>query len=200
MSYRYERYRERPRSAARGWLIFLTVVVWLLVLGCLALRFIVRPQLTDYVNRQVAQAINPDLPADIDPNAALQESLDQLPIDVAIPPGELVVSEEQANLYIDDYRQRLQGIDDIRVRFTPGEVQADVTVRGITGTARVQPVVQDGRIVALNPRLDQPLGSILSVDELLGALQERLNSELNTQNRRITDVRVEQGQAVVIVE
>lgn len=200
MSYRYERYRERPRSALRSWLIFLTIVVWVLVLGCLALRFIVRPQLTDYVNRQIAQAINPQLPADLDPNAALRESLEQLPVGVTVPPGELVVSEDQANLYIDDYRQRLQGIDDIRVRFTPGQVQADVTVRGITGTAHVQPVVQDGRIVAANPQLGQPLGSILSIDELLGALQDRLNAELNAQGRRITEIRVEQGQAIVVVE
>lgn len=200
MSYRYERYRERPRNALRSWLIFLTVVVWVLVLGCLALRFIVRPQLTDYVNRQIAQAINPQLPADLDPNAALRESLEQLPVGVTVPPGELVVSEDQANLYIDEYRQRLQGIDDIRVRFTPGQVQADVTVRGITGTAHVRPVVQDGRIVAANSQLDQPLGSILSIDELLGALQDRLNAELNSQGRRITEIRVEQGQAIVVVE
>lgn len=200
MSYRYERYRERPRSAARSWLIFLTVAVWALVLGCLALRFVVRPQLTDYVKRQVAQAIDPQLPAELDPNAALRESLEQLPVSGVVTPGELVVSEEQANSYIDDYRARLQGIDDIRVRFTPGEVQADVTVQGFTGTARVQPVVQDGRIVATNAQLDQPLGSFLSIDELLSALQDRLNSELNAQNRRITDVRIEQGQAIVIVE
>jgi hypothetical protein len=200
VSYRYERYRERPRSAARSWLIFLTVAVWALVLGCLALRFVVRPQLTDYVKRQVAQAIDPQLPAELDPNAALRESLEQLPVSGVVTPGELVVSEEQANSYIDDYRARLQGIDDIRVRFTPGEVQADVTVQGFTGTARVQPVVQDGRIVATNAQLDQPLGSFLSIDELLSALQDRLNSELNAQNRRITDVRIEQGQAIVIVE
>lgn len=200
MSYRYERYRERPRSRLRGWLIFLTTVVWVLVLGCLVLRFVVRPQLTNYFNRQVARAINPQIPTDLDPSAALRESLAQVPVGVAVPPGELVVSEEEANVYIDSYRQQLQGIDDIRVRFTPGLVEFDVTVRRFTGTARVRPVVQDGRIVAADAQLDQPLGSILSIDELLGAFQDRLNSELNAQNRRITDVRVEQGQAVVIVE
>lgn len=200
MSYRYERYRERPRSALRSWLIFLTTVVWLLVLGCLLLRFVVRPQLTNYFNREVARAINPALPADADPGAALRDSLAQVPVGVAVPPGELVVSEEDANVYIDGYRQQLQGIDDVRVRFTPGQVEFDVTVQGITGTARMRPVVQDGRIVATNASLDQPLGSILSIDELLGAFQERLNAELSAQNRRMTDLRVEQGQAVVIVE
>lgn len=200
MSYRYERYRERPRSALRSWLIFLTTVVWLLVLGCLLLRFVVRPQLTNYFNRQVARALNPALPADGDPSAALRDSLAQVPVGVTVPPGELAVSEEEANVYIDGYRQQLQGIDDIRVRFTPGQVEFDVTVQGITGTARMRPVVQDGRIVATNASLDQPLGSILSIDDLLAAFQERLNAELSAQNRRMTDLRVEQGQAVVIVE
>lgn len=200
MSYRYERYRERPRSALRSWLIFLTTVVWLLVLGCLLLRFVVRPQLTNYFNRQVARALNPALPADGDPSAALRDSLAQVPVGVAVPPGELAVTEEEANVYIDGYRQQLQGIDDIRVRFTPGQVEFDVTVQGITGTARMRPVVQDGRIVATNASLDQPLGSILSIDDLLAAFQERLNAELSAQNRRMTDLRVEQGQAVVIVE
>ena len=200
MSYQYERYPEQPRRRGRGWLIALTVIVWLLVLACLGIRFFVRPMLTDYVNRQVAQSINPNLPANIDPNEALRESLEQVPLDVAVPPGEFEVTEQQANDYLFAYRQRLQGIDSLRVRFVPGEVQADVTVQGVTGTAYAQPTVRDGRIVAANARLGQPLGSILSIDELLGALQDRMNAELNEQGRRVTGVRVEQGVAVVTVE
>lgn len=203
MSYRYdryERYREQPRSQWKTCLIWLTAGVWLLVLLCVGVRYVMRPFVTDYINGRIAQAIDPALPSGLDPNAALRESLEQVPINVQVPPGEIEVTEEQANVYIEDYRQRLQGIDDIRVRFVPGEVQAIVTVRGISGTARMQPVVQDGRIVAMNPRLDEPLGSILSVDQLLGALQDRINSELNSQGRRIAGVRVEQGVAIVTVE
>lgn len=207
MSYRYERYeryRERPRNALRRWLIALTVIVWLLVLACVAVRFVVRPWLTDMINAQIARSINPSLPAAIDPNAALRQSLEQMPIDVTIPPGKITVSEELANRYLADYRQRLQGISDVRVRFVPGEVQAIVTVdvKGVplSGTARIQPAVENGRIVATNARLDQPLDSVLSVNELLGALQNKLNAELNQQGRRITSIQVDQGQAVVTVE
>ena len=200
MSYRYERYRERPRSGWRSWLVFVTVVVWVLVLGCVALRFVIRPHFTDYVNRQVAQAIDPQIPSQLDPDAALRESLEQIPLDVSVPPGELAINDEQANAFISDYRQRLQGIDDVRVRVVPGEVQADVTVRGFTGTAHIQPAVRDGRIVAASAQLDQPLNSILSIDELLGALQDRFNAELNAQGRRVSAIRIEQGQAIVTVE
>lgn len=200
MSYQYERYPEQPRNRVRSRLIAITVVVWLLVLGCLAIRFFVRPMLTDYVNRQVAQTINPNLPTSIDPNDALRESLQQVPLDVGIPVGEYEITEQQANDYLFAYRQRLQGIDNVRVRFVPGEVQANVTVQGLTATAYAQPTVRDGRIVAVNQRLGQPLGSILSIDELLGALEDRMNAELTKQGRRVTGIRVEQGITVVTVE
>ena len=57
MSYRYERYCERPPRKSRSGLIALTVIVWLLVLGCFAARYVLRPAVTDYVNRQVAVSV-----------------------------------------------------------------------------------------------------------------------------------------------
>ena len=200
MSYRYERYRERPRNRFRSCLISLTIFVWVLVLGCLGTRFLVRPAVTDYVSREIADSINPQLPANLDPNEALRESLEQVPIGGAVVPGELRVTDEQANEYVAAYRDRLVGIDDLRVRFVPGELQADVTVQGLTNTAHAQAAVQDGRIVAQNARLDQPLGSLLSIEPLLDAILGRLNAELAAQQRRVTDVRIEQGVAIMTVE
>lgn len=200
MSYRYERYREQPRSSARSCLIALVVLVWVLVLGCLAVRYFVRPWLTDFVNGSIARAIDPALPSGLDPNEALRRGLEQVPIPIAVPPGELAVTEAQANAFLSEYRTRLSNVDDVRVRFVPGEVQAIVTVQGLSGTARIVPTVRDGRIVAERASLDQPLGSLLDINDLLGALQDRINSELNTQGRRVVDVRIEDGVAVVVLE
>lgn len=204
MSYRYERYRERPRSAGRRWLISLTIIVWLLVAGFLAVRFFVRPRVTDYVNRKVVEAVNPQASVDANPGEALRESLQQIPINVAIKPGKIRVTEDDANEYLYAYRQKLKGIDNVRVRFVPGEVQADVTasIQGfaVSSTARAQPVVENGRIVARNAALDQPLGSVLSIDSLMNALVNRINDELAAQGRRVTGIRVEQGVAVIEVE
>lgn len=200
MSYRYERYRERPRRQSRSCLVALTVFVWLLVLGWVAVRFWVRPAVTDFVNQQVAVAIDPQLPPDINPGQALQESLDQVPIPVQIPAGTLTVTEEQANTYLAGYRDHLAEIDDIRVEFVPGAVQAAVTVRGFRGVARTEPVVQNGQIVASNTSLSQPLGSFLSIDPLMQALLNRINGEVTAQGRTVTAVQIEQGAAVVTVE
>lgn len=200
MSYRYERYRERPPRRTRSGLITLTVIIWVLVLGCLAVRYVLRPAVTNYVNRQVAVAINPELPADINPNEALQESLEQVPVPFDIPPGTVTVTEEEANSYVAAYQSRLAEVDSIRVRFVPGQIQADLTVRGFTGTATTTPVVQNGQLVATDTSLGQPLGSFLSIDPLMQALLDRINGEVAAQGRTITSVQIEQGQAVVTVE
>jgi hypothetical protein len=200
MSYRYERYRERPRSRGRSCLISLTVLIWLLVLGFVAVRFYVRPSLTSYVNRQVAESINPQIPADDNPGAALRESLAQVPIGVSVPPGEIRISENQANAYLAAYQQRLGGIDGLELRFVPDEVQAVISVSGISSTARARPEVRDGQIVAVDPQLDPPLGLILSMDDLLNAFQSRINAEIAAQGRRVKAIQVVEDAAVITIE
>lgn len=200
MSYRYERYRERPPRRGRSCLISLTVLVWVLVLGFLAARYYVRPRLTEYVNRQVAESVNPQLPADANPGEALRESLEQVPIGISVPPGEIRVTEEQANSYLAAYRQRLSGIDGLEVLFVPGEVQAVISVSGISSTAHARPEVRDGQIVAVEQRLDPPLGLILSMDDLFSAFQSRINSELAAQGRTVKDITIEQDVAIITIE
>ncbi|HEX6291997.1 MAG TPA: hypothetical protein VFZ66_22615 [Herpetosiphonaceae bacterium] len=200
MSYRYERYRERPRSRVRGWLVALTILVWLLVLGFVALRFFVRPGVTNYVNRQIAESINPQAAPDDSTRDALRDSLQQVPIDISVPAGEIRVTEAQANGYLAAYRERLSGIDDLQLRFVPGEVQADITVSGVTSTAHARPEVRDGQIIATEQRLDPPLGLILSMDDLLGAFQDRINAEFAAQGRTVKGIRIEQGEAVITLE
>lgn len=200
MSYRYEQYRERPRSRGRGCLVGLTVLVWLLVLGFFGLRYFVRPSLTNYVNRQVVESINPQVSPDADPGDALRDSLQQVPIDIDVPPGELRVTDAQANSYLATYRERLTGIDDLRIHFVPDEVQAVITVRGVSSTAHARPVVRNGQIVATDQRLDPPLGLFLSMDDLLNAFQERINAEIAAQGRTVTGISVDEGFAVITIE
>ncbi len=200
VSYRYEQYRPRPQRRGRSCLISLTVLVWIAVLGCVAVRYLARPLITDYFNQQVAVSIAPDVAVDNNAGEVLQESLQQVPIPVDIPTGTLTITEEQANSYVTEYRGRLEQVDDLRVRFTPGEVLVDVTVGFVTGTARAQPVVAGGRIIAANARLDEPLGSFFAVEPLLQALVDRINDEVAAQGKTVTDVQIEQGAAVVTVQ
>jgi len=57
--------------------------------------------------------------------------------------------------------------------------------------------LQNGRVIALNPRLDGPLGRLVTLDELLAPLEQQLNDQLKAQGRRITDLRITPGVLVV---
>ena len=189
MSYRYERYREGPRSSPlRRWVIGLTVLVWLLLLGLLLLRFVVRPLVTDYVQERVAERIPVQRPPAPDDGA---------PGPVAGDPGSFTITEADANQWLADHRGELQGVDDVRLHFVPGEVQADVTIAGLTSTARSGVQVVGGQIVATNPQLDPPLGLFVDIQPFATLIQNRLNSDLATTGVTVTGVRIESGQLVI---
>ncbi len=190
MSYRYERYRERPRRG-RGWLSGLTALVWLLLIGLLLARFVARPLITDMVEGRVAQRIT--VPGSDPVVPPVEES----------PPGteasSFTVSEADANQWVEDHQSELQGVDSVRFRFLPGQVQADVSVAGVTSTAYAGIAVDNGRVVAVNPRLDPPLGLVVDVQPFVALIENRLNSDLATTGRAVTGAEIQQGQIVITI-
>ncbi|WP_026369785.1 hypothetical protein [Kallotenue papyrolyticum] len=205
MSYRYERaYGARSRSGSRlrSTLIALTVLVWLLVLACVALRLLVRPALTDYINRQIAVTIDPAVPAELKAEAALRESLQHLPWSVTLPPGRFEVTEAMANDYLYAQRAQLGEIEQVQVDFRPEIIAAQVTLRRfpLSGMAYTTPVVQDGRIVATNTRLDPPLGAVVSIEPLMAALVGRFNASVAEQGRRVTAIEIQEDRAIIEIE
>ncbi len=191
MSYRYERYNERPRR--RSWLVALVILVWIILLGLLAVRFLARPLLTSFIQERVAQRIRlPGTDGGPSPGG-----------DAVLPSGgadSATITEEQANQWIESHRQEMKGVDDVRLRFVPNEVQADVTIGGVTSTAHAGLQVTNGQVIIANPRLDPPLGLIVDAQPFADLLQQRLNSELATTGRRITGVTIGQGQIQIAVE
>jgi hypothetical protein len=193
MSYRYERYRERPRSSFRRWIAVLTILVWLILIGLLLVRFVARPAFTRYVEDRVAQR----LPA--------QDGVGTLPVPgdsspAPAEPGSFTIRESDANQWLVEHRHELQGVDDVRLRFLPGEVQADVTIGGVTSTAHAGVEVVDGKVVATNPRLDPPLGLFVDVTPFATLIENRLNQDLATIGRTVTGISIEQGQLVISIE
>jgi hypothetical protein len=202
MSYQSNRYRarrpapRRTRTRALGCLVALIWVVLALVLGY---QYYLRPRLSEEVGRGIGRQIGAGPPgATAIPgqagNAALPTAI------AALPSGELRLSEQEANAYIAGNPQAIAPLDSVRVRFVPGRVETDVSAFGIGGTASTELAVQSGRVVAVNPRLDGPIGSFISLEDLVRPLEQQLNDQLAAQNRRITDVRVEPGVLVVTVE
>jgi hypothetical protein len=174
MSYRYERYRERPRrSAARRWIVALTAIVWILLSGLLLTRFVARPLVTRYVEERIAQQLPVQQPVAPLPG----------PGAVAPPVGEpdsFTISEVDANQWFVDHRHELQGVDAVRLRFLPGQAQAELTIGGVTSTARAGVQVVNGQVVIADAALDPPLGLIVDVQPFATLIQERLNRDLAT--------------------
>ena len=200
MSYRYERRSRERRRSRVGCLAWLVALVWILLLGLLAYRYWIRPQVSSYIGSQIADQLGAG--GDRPPGQQIQEGAQQaLPtVIAALPSGELRISEADANTYFAAHADALRPVESITVRFVPDEVQADIRALGAVSTARLGLVAQNGRIVAQNPRIDGPLDQVVSLADLTAALERQFNDQLNAQGRRATNVRVEQGALVVTIE
>ena len=56
------------------------------------------------------------------------------------------------------------------------------------------------RIVAVDPKLDGPLGQLIALPDLTRALEQQLNDQLAAQGRHVTAARIEQGALIVTIE
>ena len=201
MSYQYERRRPpERRNRRRGCLVWLVVLVWGLLLLLLAYRYWVQPQISRYIGEQIAEQVR----AQIGQQAGqqLEEGMQNaLPTVVAaLPSGEMRITEDEANAYFAANAAQLRPIDSVRVRFLTNEVQADIGAMGTTSTARLSLAVQNGRIIAIDPRLDGPLGQVISLPDLTKGLEQQFNDMLAQQGRRATDVRLEPGLLIITIE
>jgi hypothetical protein len=200
MSYRYERRAER-RGNRNGCLALLVALVWIVLLLVVAYRYWLRPQVSQYVGRQLAEQVGAG-PAGGQANQQIEQgAAAALPTAVAaLPSGELRITEEQANAYLAARADSHKPLDSATIHFAPNEVQADLRAVGTTSTARMGLAVQDGRIIAVNPQLDGPLGQFIALPDLTRSLERQLNDQLAAQGRRVTNVRVEQGALIVTIE
>jgi hypothetical protein len=167
-------------------------LVWVAVLVVACYGFVLRP----YISRQIGEEVGGQF-------GGAQEQIESqatqvLPdIVAALPPGEIVVTEQQANEYLAANPGSYAPLDAITVRIVPGEVQADLQAQGLNSRAAVGLEARDGQVVAVNPRLDGPLGLAISAEELARSLFDQLNRQLAAQGKSAQDVRVEQGRVVV---
>lgn len=195
-------YRRERRRGGMGCLAWLVVLVWVVLLGVLGYRFFLRPQISQILGSQIAGDGNPPAPAS-GPGGITdqvgQQAGEALPtVIAALPSGEIRVSEQQANEFLNSRLPK--GVDKANVRFVQGEVQIDLTALGQTSTAHTGLAVQNGRVIAVNPRIEGLLGQLISLQDLTHSLEQQLNGQLAAQNRRVSNVQVGDGELVVNVE
>lgn len=192
---------QRPKRRGRGCLVTLVVLVWVVLLGILGWRFWVQPRLSAYISDQISQQVDQQTNQD-QINSQIQQGLENsLPtIIAALPTGELVISEADANAFLAAQSAQMRPLDSIQVRFVPNEIQADLSAFGFTSTAYLSLALQNGRVIAINPRLDGMLGQFLSLSDLTNKLEPQFNNLIEQEGLRVSDLRLEQGRLVLTIE
>lgn len=208
MSNNYRRGMEQRRSQRRsrlGCLAGIVALVWLALGGVLIYRSYIAPRISSQLGTAIGSRIEGGLgaaPGEGQPQGDVQQGASGAAATAvaALPEGELRFTEAQINGYIAAQSESLKPIDSATVHLTPGEVQVDVRALGLSGAGRSGLAVQDGRIIAVNPRVEGVLGRLVSAEDLARTLEQQVNAQLAAEGRRVKDVRIEQGALVVTIE
>lgn len=203
----YRRLARRPERRGRGCLVSLVVLVWVILGALLFYQYYLRPRISQQIGEQISRQLivvptgQPGQPADVNPVPGAGQSAGILPTLVAsLPVGEIRITEAAANDYMAANIDRFKPIEAVKLHFVPGAIEADLVALGATSTARMGAQIQAGQIIATNPSIDGPLANLVDLQDLIGPLQQQLNDELSAQGRRVTDVRVEPGVLIFVVE
>lgn len=180
--------RSRRSIACLGWL---TALIWVFVALVAIYLFVLRPSLSRMVGEQAVQRLNGDEMLD---GAGLLPTLV-----AALPAGEMRINEQEINAYLQTNADLLAPIEQATVRLVSGGLEVDLRAFGLNGTARMGVALQNGRVIALDPRLDGPLDRLISAGDLLAPIEQRLNELLEAQGRRVTDLRIAPGELIVTV-
>ena len=198
----------RQRRGCLGGLFALLVIIGLLALGYI---FVLKPMLSSAIADQLVGPAKPSVSAlasssQAPPgaigsaqNAALDQAAALLPSAIAaLPIGEVVVKADQLNALIAAHPTAIAPLERATLRFTKGSAVATVAASGLTGTATLSLAAQDGRLVVTSASIDGPLAFLVPADTLTKTLTDRFNAELAAQGRRIDDLRIEEGQLVLV--
>jgi hypothetical protein len=210
---RYAYSRPPRRRERRGCLGGIAGLLLVLVLLGLIYVFALRPLISRAVADTIAGPTVPVptlMPAGTPPPGVAtspQQAADQavgqagamMPTAVAaLPPGQVVVTDADLNDLLASRPEVIAPLDSARVRFTGGLARAQISAYGLNSGASIGLAAQDGKVVVTSAQLDAPLSYVISGDEIARALADRLNAELAAQGRRVDDLRIEEGQLVLV--
>lgn len=183
------RHRRRETTGCVGQLVRLGLGI--LLIGILYL-LLIRPQISSALGRTLADLIAPaSTPVEVADQAPLPALL------AALPAGQVTVSEAEINGYLTDMQTALP-VDAINVRLRDGRAIVTIQAYGVTSVVSSGVMVRDGKLIPLDPQVEGPLAMLISASDLSTVIQERLNAELNRQNRQIVDARITDGYLSIV--
>lgn len=165
------------------------VLIWVSVTLVALYLFALRPTISRMAGEQVVQYLS------VGETAADAGVLPTLV--AALPAGEVRVTEEEINAFLLSRADLLAPLDQATVRLVASGLEVDIRAFGLSGTARMGVALQNGRVIALDPRIDGPLGRLISLDDLLAPIEQQVNDLLEAQGRRITDLRIMSGELII---
>ncbi len=121
------------------------------------------------------------------------------PVAPVLPKGELKLSVTEINAFIAANPQAIKPLESLTFNFLPNQLQADMEVSGIQTQLTAEPIAEGGRIKLVNAKLSG-LGALIPIDEVIGPLEQQINSQLSAQGRAIKSVKLEQDVLIVEVE
>ena len=199
------------RRQRRGCLGGLSALLFIMGLLALGYTFVLKPMLSSAIVDQLTGPAKtsvsaPPSSSQATPgavggtqNTALDRAAALLPSAIAaLPTGEVVVKADQLNALIAAHPTAIAPLERATLRFTKGSAVATVAASGLTGTATISLAAQDGRLVVTSASIAGPLAFLVSADTLTKTLTDRFNAELAAQGRRIDDLRIEEGQLVLV--
>ncbi len=191
----YRSGRRRPPARQRSCLgqiagLGVALLVILALYGLLA-----RPALSGMIGSQISQRLGPTA---LGGDSAAQAAAALPGAVAALPPGEITISQEQANAFLSDHQGDYGPIEQVKVRFTGGQAVADLSALGVDGVARSGLAAVGGRVALVDPQIDGALGLAISSADLLAPLAERLNAELDRQGKYVEDIQIEEGRIVIV--
>lgn len=189
---RQRRYERRPRRRSGGCFEKLLVVVWIVVIFIAVYLLLVRPLISTYIGGQILEQV------------AGSDQIDQAARTIpdvvsALPLGQMVISEQQANDFAQSNSTLMQQIDNLEVHFVPGQVQADLVVRGLRNQITFGLEARNGRVEVIDPRINGPLEALIAPEQLISGLTDRLNQELAAQGKLPASIQIEQEQIVIML-
>lgn len=118
----------------------------------------------------------------------------------ALPIGTLTITEEKLNARIAERAAALGPIENLAVRFLPGQVQVLIDVLGQQNIGTASLTVIEGRVVAQEPTLSGALSVFISAADLVKPIEDELNAILAAAEREVTGVQVAEGELVVTLK